>query len=1001
MRSATTSLTKFNYYLKQNLMTKFYLYLRRYLLAVLLLLSSIAWAQNRTITGKVTSSDDGSGIPGANVIVKGTNIGAITDADGNFSVSASDNSVLVFSFVGYQSQEVAVGTQTTVNISLVVDVTALSEVVVVGYGSQDKKEITSSVATLGTKDFNVGNINDPLQLLQGKVAGLSIYNRGGNPNSNSVIRLRGISTVGANVQPLIVIDGIIGASLDNVDPNDIESVNVLKDGSAAAIYGSRGSSGVILVTTKKGSSKGGGVSLSYNGYVSAATVYQNQPNMTADEYVAAGGNDLGSETDWQDEVTQTGISNVHNIAIGGGNETTTFRMSTNFRDVNGILRESGFDQVNLRSNINHKALDNKLNINIDMSFTNRKSNYSFNEALRYAVLFNPTAPIKFANGNYYQAILFDNFNPVAIIEQNVNEGKTRNQNYSAKLDYQLLDGLTVSASFGQQFTSVLNGEYYSRNSLFRGLNNGGLARRYTSDRSFTLFETFGTYSKSFDKLDMDVTVGYSFQEDEFQDYFIEMGNFPSDELGYNALENSGDRLSGLASDVNINSNHSPENRIIAFFGRVNLTFDKAIFLNASLRREGSTKLGADNQWGLFPAVGAGVDLNKYLSIGSVDVLKFRVGYGVTGALPNDSGLAQDLYTYSLQSGGGVSKTRDANLDLKWEEKAEINVGLDFGLLGGKLNGSVDYYTRTISDFILERGVDVTIYPSGRRTENAGELKTNGIELNLSYNANFGALQWTPGIVLSSYQTKLEEFVINEEMRANLGSPGQNGTNMIRVKVGENIGQIWGPVFEGVASNGAPVFKDLNGDGSVVSAPASALATNADFQELGNGIPKLEFGWTNQLSFKNWDMNVFFRGAFGHSLVNNFRAFYEPIDPGAINSYNRISTDKAVAGLKSAQYSSLYVEKAGFFKLDNVTLGYKFKNASSAFLRNLRVYGTVQNLFMITDYSGIDPEPALVDYGSVDNGNFLGTTPDVLSPGIDRRDNYFTSRTFTFGVTLGL
>jgi iron complex outermembrane receptor protein len=532
------------------------------------------------------------------------------------------------------------------------------------------------------------------------------------------------------------------------------------------------------------------------------------------------------------------------------------------------------------------------------------------------------------------------------------------------------------------------------------LNRGGLARRYTNESTFTLFEAYATYAKEFDKIDLSVTGGYSFQQDQFQDMFVELGNFPSDALGYNALENSGDRLSGLATLTNISSNASPKNQITAQFARMNLTFDKGIFFNASVRREGSTKLGEDNRFGVFPAAGVGVDVLRYVELGSFNALKFRVGYGVTGSLPGPSGLAQDLYSYSFSGGGNVTKSRDANPDLKWEQKEEINIGLDFGI-GSKLTGTLDVYTRNIKDFILERQVDVAVFPSGRRYENAGSLKTNGIELALNYNSiQLGAVQWDPGIVLSSYQTTLEEFIIDKSVRGELGAPGQNGTFMIRTAVGEKIGQIWGPVFDGVEGNGAPRFKDLNGDGTVVAAPGQALADNGDFQELGQGIPSMEFGWTNQLTFKNWDMNAFFRGAVGHSLINNFRAFYEPLDPGAINSYNRIKTDKAVDGLTSAQYSSLYVEKADFFKLDNITLGYNFKTASSAF-KNIRVYFNVQNAFIITSYTGIDPEPQLQDFGSADNGAFTGTTPDVLAPGIDRRNSYFNSRTFTFGVNIGL
>ncbi len=981
-------------------MTKLYLFVRRYLAVMMMFGAASAFAQ-QSVSGKVTSSDDGSAIPGVNILEKGTSNGTVTDADGNYTISVGANATLVFSFVGYAPQEVAVGAQTSLNVTLQSDVTALSEVVVVGYGTQDKKEITSSVATLSTKDFNVGNINDPTQLLQGKVAGLSIYNRGGDPNSSAVIRLRGISTVGSNVQPLVVIDGVLGASLDNVDPNDIESINVLKDGSAAAIYGSRGSSGVILVTTKRGSGKGG-LSIDYNGYVAAASVANSIPVMTASQYVAAGGNNLGSVTDWQKEVTRTGVSNVHNISIAGGSQQTQFRISSNFRNVNGVLKKSGFDQINTRASLTHTALNDKLRVDVNMSFTNRNSNFSFNEALRYAVLFNPTAPVRFNTGDYYQAILFDNFNPVAILEQNVNEGKRKNLNYNAKVDYTVIDNLTVTVNYGQQFESVLNGEYYSRNSLFRGLNRGGLARRYTSDRSFTLFEGYATYSKKFDKIDLSATAGYSYQEDQFEDIFLSLGNFPNDQLGYNALENSGDILSGNPNLLGISSSKSPINKIIATFARVNLTYDNAIFFNASVRREGSTKLGANNRYGVFPAAGLGVDLNKYLQIDRVDNLKIRIGYGVTGSLPTDSGVAQDLYTYSNQGGGSITRQRAGNPNLRWEEKAETNVGIDFGLWG-KLSGSLDVYTRSVKDFVSLVPTQVAQVGAPFQFQNAGSLKTDGIELNLTYaSLQFGQVRWTPGIVLSSYKSTLESIVgASTQVRANLGAPGQNSTNQIRVAVGEEIGQIWGPVFAGVNTDGTPKFADLNGDGTIKAAPGDALLAGADFKKLGNGIPTMEIGWRNQVNYKNWDMNVFFRAAFGHSLVNNFRAFYEPIDLGAINSYNRVITNKAVAGLTSAQYSSLYVESADFLRLDNMQIGYTVKGNPNSMFKNIRFYISGQNLFTITSYSGIDPEPVLQDPGAVDNGGFASTTSDVLAPGIDRRNNYFTARTYTFGLSIGL
>ncbi len=975
--------------------------MKKYLLVMLsFCVLSFSWAQGRTVTGKVTDAESGETIPGANIVEKGTSNGTITDFDGNYSISVGDGATLVVSFVGYQAQEVSVGAMGVVDVQLALDVQSLAEVVVVGYGTQDKKEITSAVVSIDEESFNVGNINNPAELLQGKVPGLSVYNKGGDPNSSGTIRLRGISTVGSNTEPLVVIDGVIGASLDNVDPNDIESVNVLKDGSAAAIYGSRGSSGVILVTTKRGK-RNAGVSATYNGFVAAATMLNTLPTLSAQEYIAAGGNDLGSETDWLGAVTQTGISNVHNIAVSGGSGSTTYRLATNFRDVNGILNNSGFDQVNARANISHFAMNDKLKIDFNMSMTNRESNFSFTEALRYATLYNPTAPVTFDNGEYFQAILFDNFNPVAIVEQNQNVGKRKNLNFNVQGEYSILDELSVTVNYGQQYTNNFNGQFYPSTSFFRGLNRGGLASRYMDDSRFELVETYATYNNTFGDINLTVSGGYSFQESFFESLNVSLGNLPTNDLGFYGIDLSGDRVLGIASNVGIDANASPEERIIAFFGRVNMTFDDAIFFNASVRREGSTKLGADNRWGIFPAVSAGVDLNNYLGVDALSQLKLRVGYGVTGSLPALSGQAQDAYTYDFAGGGTVNFARAGNPDLKWEEKAEINVGVDFGLMGGRLTGAVDVYQRTISDFILNRQVDPGVYGASLRYENVGELQTVGAELSLGFDAVQNSdFTWNTGVVLSTYETTLNAFTNDVFTLANLGAPGQNGTNMIRVAVGEEIGQIWGPRFEGVAENGAPTFADLNGDGNVVADPGAALADDADFEVLGNGLPSLELGWTNRINYKNFDFNAFFRGAFGHSLVNTWRAFYEPIDGGAINSYNRVVSDKAVDGLTAAQYSSLYVEKADFLRLDNVTLGYTFDVSDIAAFKNVRLYANVQNAFVITGYSGLDPDPSLQDFGPTGNGGFASGSPDVLSPGIDRRNAYFTARTFTFGINLG-
>lgn len=967
----------------------------------------------KTITGTVMDGELNEALIGATVQVKGTTIGTVTDFNGAFTIKASEGDVLTFSYTGFDSYEQTVGADATMNVTMTAGST-LDEVVVVGYGSQNEKEITSAVVQVGEEEFNKGVISDPAQLLQGKVSGLQVYNRGGDPNAGATIRLRGISTVGANVSPLVVVDGIIGASLDNVDPNDIESMTVLKDGSAAAIYGSRGSSGVIIVTTKSGKS-GQKVKFNYNGMVSASSAVNSINVLDGPAFVAAGGTDLGSNTNWTDEVTQTGFRQVHGISASGGVDNTSFRISANLRETNGILRNTGFDQFNTRLNLSTRILNDKLKIDFTSSYTNRDQQFGFNEALRYAVLYNPTAPVLGEDspfpfnseqyGGYFETLgLFDSFNPVSLIEQNRNIGTRREFNFGATFGYNILDNLTANFRLTQQKQDISNEQYYPTTSLFKGNASSpirkGLAEFYEQNTTFNLYEGYLTYIGSFGSNDLTITGGYSYQQNNFDDRFMSLGDFPDDSRDFSTILEASQDLQN-AGFININSNASPDEKIIAFFARANFTIDNGIFLNASVRREGSTKLGEDNRWGLFPAVGVGVDLNRYIGASGLDLFKLRVGYGVTGSLPGLSGLSQQIRTIQNASNGGVGTTveRLANKNLKWEEKAELNFGLEVAT--GRLSATLDLYTRDISDFILNRQVDAAVTGvDGFQFQNAGELQTRGLELALNYDVvNNSKVKYNTGVVFSTYKTKLIDFALDgRSSRANLGSPGQNGTNMIILEEGEEIGQIFGPVFEGVADDGSPVFQDVNGDGTLITAQDNILDEDVDFAVLGNGTPDFELGWTNMLQIGEWSVNAFFRGAFGHSLVNTFRAFYEP-RVSTQSSYNYVTTDKAVDGLTTARFSSLYVEKADFFKLDNLTISRQF-NINSTSIQSVGVSLIFENPIVITGYSGTDPEPNLVDFGPVGNGTRIDpNNADVLSPGIDRRNNYFSSRSISLGVNV--
>lgn len=987
---------------------------KAFLFALLFFVGLGLYAQS--VSGTVTSED--GPLPGATIVVKGTSNGTTSDFDGNFSIAASADAVLEVSFVGFVTLDVAIGGQDQISITLATD-NELEEVVVTGYGSQRSKEITSAVVKVTEEEFNKGTVNSATGLLQGKVAGLQIYNRGGNPNASSVIRLRGISTVGSNAQPLIVVDGIIGASLDNIDPADIESMNVLKDGSAASIYGSRGSAGVILVSTKKG--KEGPVKFEYNGQLAVGVVGETIPILTAAEFRAGSGAfngfDAENSTDWLDEVTRNSVTKIHNFSASGGSGKTNYRVAANVREVQGILNKSGFDQFNTRAHLNTKALNDKLKITFNTSYTKKDSENGFNEALRYALLYNPTAPVFAKNapanlnpggaleklfGGYFEASgLFDSFNPVSILQQNINNGERTEFNYGLNLDYSFSDNFSATVNIANQSSVYANEEYYAPTSLFRGNATSpirkGEARFFDSKSTFKLYEAYGRYSNSFDSIDFNVTGGYSYQQSNYNQKYFSIGDFPSNGFNYlNSIQVSQDLQN--EGFIQANSGQSPDDKIIAMFGRVNVTISDGIFVNASIRREGSTRLGENNRWGIFPSFGLGVDLNKYLDLGA-DKFKVRVGYGVTGSLPGQSGLTQDVYTVFSDSQDNFVSTpsRRGNPDLKWEEKAETNLGLEYRK--GRLDATIDVYTRNISDFILNVASDVAVTGFNTETVNAGEIKTTGFELALNYDIiNSSDFTYTAGVVLASYKTTLEKYIIDGlTTSGSLGAPGQNGTNMIKVKVGDEIGDIWGPVWDGTVTGGTQGFVDIVPDGNLITGGDQGTNPDADFAVLGNGIPDLELGWTNQLAFGNWTVNAFFRGAFGHSLVNSFRAFYEP-RVATQGSYNLVNTKYADPLLTQPQFSSLYVEKADFLKLDNLTVTRNIDVSSISGIDNLLVSLSGQNLFVISDYTGTDPEPSLIDTGEAANGD-AGGQANVLAPGIDRRNNYFFSKTFTLGVNI--
>lgn len=969
---------------------------------------SIAFAQGKTIKGKVTSAAEGA-LPGVNILVQGTLAGTISDAQGNYTIAVpGPEAVLVFSFISYASQSVTVGNQSTIDVVLAPAMSSLNEVVVVGYGTQKKREVTSSIASVKSEDFVKGNVSRPEQLIQGKVAGLSISKAGGDLNAGYDIRLRGLSTIGANTGPLVVVDGVIGGSLSNIDPNDIESINVLKDGSAAAIYGTRGSSGVILVTTKQG--KKGTATIEYNVYTTAEMIAKHTDVMNATEWRAMSaetglGTDFGQNTDWFKEMTQTGISQVHNVSMSGGSDKTTYRASVNYRKADGVMRTSGYEQLNGRINISQKAMNDKLTMDVNLGATSRTSAYGFNDAFKFATIMNPTAPVKVLDDpayekwdGYFNQTLFDYYNPVQILEENKNDGRDQLLNLSVRGTYEIVKGLNIDAFYSTQSSTESRSQYYDKNSFWVGSNTNGMTDKNQNLSNVRLFESTIKYNGELNSaLSLSALGGYSYQDFTYEGFNVHGGNYLTDAFTYNNLGAALDFKNGIGTA----GSYKNSNKLIAFFGRVNLNINSAWFVTASARYEGSSRFGASNKWGLFPAIGGGVDLSKIINVDFIDNLKVRGNYGLTGNQPSSSYLSllrlgpQGNFFYNGKFGPAYAPVSNANADLKWEKKGEIDLGFDFSMWKSKLSGSFDFYTRTTTDLLFSYEVPVPPNLYSQAMLNLGKIKSSGLELSINWNviqkSDFSySMTFTPSYNLENTLVSLSGTYNGAELKygvrdlANMGSPGQNQAPLIRAEEGKPIGQILALKYTGIDENGAFTFEDINRDGTI---------DNKDRTVVGNGLPKFLFGWGHNVSYKNFDFSVFFRGVFGHDLINSFRAFYEV--PNVIGSYNlpksavnMRNANGTLLNTSSGLYSSLHVEHADYVALDNMSLGYNFRMAKGGAFSKIRVYAAGNNLFYITKYKGVDPNPRYGD--SEDNNN-------PLEPGIDRRGLWSRTRSVSLGA----
>jgi TonB-linked SusC/RagA family outer membrane protein len=945
--------------------------------------------QQRIISGRVTD-DKGQALPGVNIVEKGTINGAISDADGRYTINvASASSVLVFSFVGFTPLEVTVGSQTSISISLTESAVGLDEIVVVGYGTQQRRAISGSVTNVTEKNFNAGITRTAADFIQGKVAGLTITTSTGDITAEQSMRLRGTSSLTGSSEPFVVIDGVPGLSLGSVAPQDIESISVLKDASAAAIYGSRSASGVILITTKRGVENR--TTVDYNVY-GALDIVSNKPDvLTAAEYRqwAKDNNvdvtvfDKGANTDWFAEIMRTGVSQNHDLSVSGAGKNNSYRVSVSYLDQQGVMKDNYQTRLNTRFSVSQKALKDRLDLNLSGGLNQRdyQSTYTYNFVLAYNVV--PTIPVKNADGTWWDSDEYDQGNPVRNIEYNKFPRKTGMLYLNGKATLKITNGLSAGINFYKERNSYDAGDYLdSRTRAGRASN--GTASRSSSTSDKNLLEATVNYARKFGRHDVNLLGGYSYEDYYYQSAFAQNRYFVTNLFGFNNL-GAGEQL--LTGDVSSSANMS---KLISFFGRVNYSFANRYILSAAVRRDGSTKFGPNNKWGTFPSVSAAwriIDEPFMQSLRSVvDELKLRVGYGISG---NQSGLSpyQSLSLYGsagqyYDSGAwhtAYSVSQNPNPNLKWESTSQFNVGVDFSLFEARINGTIEYYKRTTKDLLYSYPVPSPPYMYTTMVANVGSMENKGLELTLSGDViRKTNLRWTVSVNAAHNENKIlklsnEEFTTSVIKTGSAWVRGGSANTTHIVQEGYQVGQFFGPQCLGISDAGQYIINDM--------IDGIAGFTVSDYTYIGKAQPKLTYGINNLITYKNLELSFFFRGVLGNDVLNFSKMSYANLQwlPGA----NCLQTALTMGLKQSPIYNSYYIEKGAFARLDNMTLAYSLVPKDLLGISRIRVYATTHNLITITKYKGVDPEVSM----------------SGLDPGIEGREYYPKSRTYILGVNV--
>ncbi len=963
-----------------------------------------------TVTGVVVSDPGGLPVPGVSIYVKGQAAGAVTtDFDGSFNVKAQQNEgILVFTYVGFKTKEVPFSGALKLTVALVEEVSSLNEVVVVGYGSQKRSDVTGSIASVKSENFNKGVVANAGQLIQGKVAGVNVVAASGEPGASQDIIIRGVGSLRSGTTPLYVVDGfaldntnngVASNPLNFINPQDIESIEVLKDASASAIYGSRAANGVIVITTKKGSKGKTKISLSMTSGISSLA---NKVDVfSADEFrksvAAVNGNlqDGGANTDWQDELTKTGVSQNVNLSMSGGTDTSMYAASLGVDNQEGILNNSDLKRYSGRLNLSQKALNDKFNVIFNMTATKlENSRPDARSVVGNMLTMNPTDAV-YVNGEPNVNLSNDILNP--LISQRIYSDETNNNRILANIapSYEIIKGLTykfnlgVDYSFSDRDIQVL--PYTSAtNTTLGSLNNT------TTNNSNVLYENTLTYNFSKNAHNFTVLGGQSFQKTQVSQKSFNLSGFPD-----NGVEPK--YQIETASEPTTASAYAVENELQSFFGRLNYGYDNRYLVTATMRADGSSKFGKNNRYGYFPSVALGWNISKESFLMESEVvnnLKLRASWGQTGSQEIPSKITKASYTesntgndtYPLDPSAtdlsgypyGSIYTRLANPNIQWEVSTQANLGLDFSLFNNRISGTVDYFNKVSENILLEVAPVDPIQPTDKYWTNISDMQieNSGIEVALDYSSDKSKdFTYSIGGNISFTKNKVVDSPYKILTTGGAQGGGQSGATINGVLNGESIGSFYMLEFTGIGTDGLNQFADTNQDGQVL---------DNDRVVAGSALPDYIYAFYLNFKYKNFDLGFNFNGVGGNKIYNHVAM--SSFNRGQIaNSFN--TTDRSVEFLNESStnsntVSTRYLEDGSFLRLNNATLGYNLSPKSFGLdnvMDNIRISLTGQNLFIITKYSGYDPE--------INTGSAVG---GIQSFGIDYF-SYPRSRTVSIGL----